>query len=424
MPLGREVRDRILNHLQAAVFRESFALIEDGIATHADIDRVVTSAIGRRWAVGGPFEIFEQIGWDLIQIIFGELFKEISVMPESPKSVTLGGVYQGIKFVPNPTVDPTNLAPSGPMKFERVTVVGAGLMGHGIALEFAAHGRQVCLHDISEELLTAAMERVRVGLEVLASAGRIANDDIEPSIQRISTSTDLSEAVKDADLVVEAASENPDLKKKIFAEIDKAAPEHAVLASNSSTYVPSAYGSATNRPSQVVGIHYYNPPHLLPGVEITKGADTSGEVVELVKREYELIGKQPAVVHREIQGFIGNRLQAALLREAMAIVESGDATAPQLDAIVPAGFGAEFARVGVFKGVQREHEEDDWSTVEEYFPDLANNRELPRLLLDKIESGDLGVKMGRGFYDWTPESAELWRANMARRLQQMASRDR
>jgi 3-hydroxybutyryl-CoA dehydrogenase len=155
-----------------------------------------------------------------------------------------------------------------------------------------------------------------------------------------------------------------------------------------------------------------------------KGPDTSDEVVDLVAREYKLISKHPAVVRREIQGFIGNRLQAALFREALAIVGSGDATAPQLDEIVTGGFGREFARVGVFKGVPVESEGDDWSSVESLFPDLANNRELPRLLLDKVESGNLGVKTGRGFYEWTPESAERWRANMARRLQQMASGDR
>ena len=403
MALNVETSERISLKLQAAIYRESLALVEADIVSAADIDKVIKNSIGRRWAVGGPFEIWEQIGWDLVQVIAGELFGDISVAKTAAEiSVT--------------AADENNVSTSedaaSESKFQNVAVIGAGLLGHGIALELAVHGKRVFLNDISEDLLADAVSRARVGLNALASVGRISTDQIEKALSRISTSTDLGASVKNADLIIEAASENIELKKKIFAEIDKHAPDHAVLASNSSTFVPSAYGSATNRASKVVGIHYFNPPHLLLGMEIIIGPDTSKEVVELVKREYESIGKKPAVVRAEIQGFVSNRLQVALLREAMSTVESGTATSSEIDEMVRNGFGPKIAQLGVFGSVSH-------SDLVNLFPELNNGRALPKLLLDKIESGDLGVKTGKGFYEWTPESAEAWRANMANSLLHM-----
>ena len=405
-----ENSDLISLRLQAAIYRESLALVEAGIVSAADIDRVITKSIGRRWAVGGPFEIWEQIGWDLVQVIAGELFGDISVAATADEISS------------SEVSDSQNAAAdngSSKSKFKNVTVIGAGLLGHGIALELAVNGKRVFLNDISEDLLTDAISRARVGLSALASAGLISEDQIEQALSRISTSTDLAESVKNADLIIEAASENIELKKKIFAEIDAHAPGHAVLASNSSTFVPSAYGSATKRSTNVIGIHYFNPPHFLPGIEIITGPDTSREVVELVKNEYEAIGKKPAVVRAEIQGFVSNRLQVALLRDAMSVVESGEATSSEIDEIVRSGFGPKFAQFGVFGSLANSDSAISHSVLVDQFQKLNNDRDLPKLLIDKIESGDLGVKTGKGFYEWTPESAEAWRANMANSLLQM-----
>jgi len=405
-----ETSDLVSLRLQAAIYRESLALVEAGIVSAADIDRVITKSIGRRWAVGGPFEIWEQIGWDLVQVIAGELFGDISVAATADEISS-----SAVSDAQNGAADNG----SSKSKFQNVTVIGAGLLGHGIALELAVHGKRVFLNDISEDLLTAAVSRARVGLSAMASVGRISEDQIEQALSRISTSTDLGESVKNADLVIEAASENIELKKKIFAEIDAHAPDHAVLASNSSTFVPSAYGSGTKRSTKVIGIHYFNPPHLLPGIEIIIGPDTSREVVELVKNEYEAIGKKPAIVRAEIQGFVSNRLQVALLRDAMSVVESGEATSSEIDKIVRNGFGPKFAQFGIFGSLANSDSAISHSVLAEQFQKLNNDRDLPKLLIDKIESGDLGVKTGKGFYEWTPESTEAWRANMANSLLQM-----
>lgn len=408
--MNGETSEQISLRLQAAIYRESLALVESDVVDAADIDLVVKNSIGRRWDVGGPFEIWEQIGWDLVQVIAGELFGDISVATTAAEVSASSGSES----------DHANAgSDSSESKFQNVAVVGAGLLGHGIALELATHGKRVFLNDISDDFLADAMARARVGLSALASVGRIAESDIEAALSRISTSTNLGESVKNADLVIEAASENLDLKKKIFAEIDKHAPEHAILASNSSTFVPSAYGSGTNRSSNVVGIHYFNPPHLLPGIEIITGPDTSREVVDLVKVEYEAIDKKPAIVRAEIQGFVSNRLQVALLREAMSIVESGEATSSEIDEIVRSGFGPRFAQLGVFGSLSQSDSTNTHANLVDQFKNLNNDGRLPKILLDKIESGDLGVKTGKGFYEWTPESAEAWRANMADSLLHM-----
>jgi 3-hydroxyacyl-CoA dehydrogenase len=423
VPLADDARGPIAQKLHTANFRESLALVEAGVASPRDIDKVITNAIGRRWAVGGPFEIWEQIGWDLVQVIAGELITEISVATVPPEFLANMAADAGSKFLSDQGSESRRESDSAFPYFKTVAVIGAGLMGHGIALEFASYGRDVVLHDISEKLLGEAMVKARTGLLALASKGHISKAGVEDALGRISTSTDLRESVKNADLVIEAASENLELKKHLFSEIDKAAPDHAILASNSSTFVPSAYGAHTNRPEQVVGIHYYNPPHLLPGVEIVRGPDTSDVVAEVVAAEYVSLGKKPAIVQREIPGFIGNRLQVALLREAMSVVERGDATAAEVDEIVRGGFGKTYAETGVFEIADGRGAEHARSVAEELFPQLANDRELPRLLLDKIDSGDLGVKTGKGFYEWTPESAEAWRANMADSLLDMTTRD-
>ncbi|MDP6667826.1 MAG: 3-hydroxyacyl-CoA dehydrogenase family protein [Dehalococcoidia bacterium] len=311
-----------------------------------------------------------------------------------------------------------------PADIKKIAVIGAGLMGHGIALEFAAYGRSVSLHDVSEELLGAAMERARAGLAVLARAGRITDDEVATALARITASGELGEAVANADLVIEAVTERLELKKAIFEQIDTHAPAHAILVSNTSTFLPGALASATKRPRQVAVVHYYNPPHLLPGVEVVKGRETAESTINLLMALYQSIGKKPALVRKEIQGFIGNRLQVALLREAMSLVENGYATPEQIDEIVRTSFGRRLSVAGPFELRELVGLDLGLAVSEQIVPTLANDRVLPPVLLDKIESGDLGVKTGKGFYDWTPESIEKWRANMADALLDMASRDR
>jgi len=421
----------ITTRLSTALLRESLALVEAGIASTQDIDLVVKNTIGRRLAVGGPFEIWEQIGWDLVQTIAGELFKEISNAKEPSvllrKKVETGELGEktdrGFYKWPRPlgTNVPDRVpVPSG---IQNIAVIGAGLMGHGIALEFASHGYSVFLYDLTDDLLNKAMIKVRAGLAALAQAGTIPVDQIDTALSRITTTINLVESLQKVDLIIEAASENLELKQSLFAQFDATAPPNAILASNTSTFLPSAMASATRRPSQVAGTHYYNPPHLLPGIEIVRGSETSNHTADLLMNLYRSIGKKPALIQKEIQGFIGNRLQVAVLREAMSLVEQGHADANEIDTVVRTGLGKSLSATGPFELADRQGLDSVLESMETTLPSLSIERELPRTLLDKIESGDLGTKTGRGFYEWTPESIEAWRKNMADSLLDMAARD-
>ena len=336
-------------------------------------------------------------------------------MPSSLESTLNQTEGDRAASVPEPLADAAAIG--------RVAVIGAGLMGHGIALEFAASGRSVRLHDLSAELLTDAMARADVGLRDLIRTGRISDSDVGQSLRRINTTTDLAECVDGADFVLEAASESLALKQTIFDRVDALAPPHAILASNTSTFLPSTYASSTNRPEQVIGLHYYNPPHLLPGVEIIRGLRTSDQTATTVTALCESIGKRPAVIQREIQGFVGNRLQVALLREAMSVVESGIATASEVDRLVSTTFGRELSNAGPFELARSAGLEATVELLKDNLPRLCNDRELPDLLRKRVEAGELGVKARKGFYEWTSESAEAWRKKMADSLLAMATRD-
>ena len=314
----------------------------------------------------------------------------------------------------------TNKAKTLPSKdVTKVAVIGAGLMGHGIALEFAAAGIDVNINDRNAELLESALERARSGLELLAQAGRIRSDDIEPAMMRIAPVRKIEDAVADADVVIEAVFEDLSLKQDIFGRLDKAAPERAVLLSNTSTYLPGVLAASTGRPDRVAVAHYFNPPHFLPIVELVRGPETSDETIETSRDLLLRIGKRPALVNRQILGFIGNRLQSAMFREALAIVEQGIASAQDVDAVVKYGFGRRLAVAGPFEV----WEQIGWDLVatisSELFPEIDRSAEVPKVLRDKVAAGELGTKTGKGFYDWTPESAEALRLRISQALLNM-----
>ena len=301
----------------------------------------------------------------------------------------------------------------------KVAVIGAGLMGHGIALEFAAAGIDVTINDRNSELLESALARARSGLELLAQAGRIHADDIESAMLRIAPVPEIEDAVADADVVIEAVFEDLPLKREIFGRLDKAAPQRAVLLSNTSTYLPGVLAASTGRPDRVAVAHYFNPPHFLPIVELVRGPETSDQTIETARELLLRIGKRPALVNRQILGFIGNRLQSAMFREALAIVEQGIASAQDVDAVVKYGFGRRLAVAGPFEV----WEQIGWDLVatisSELFPEIDHSTEVPKVLRDKVAAGELGTKTGKGFYDWTPESAEALRLRISQALLNM-----
>lgn len=459
--IKKELPGFIANRLQGALSREAAALVQQGIATPRDVDSVIKYGFGRRLAIAGPFEIWEQAGWDLVSTIVGELFTEIDIS-SGPSQMMLEAVDRGdfgvktgrgmYEWAPesaealrlrigralirlaqleagtaeaesagNRTLQTDQRPEPRETGMPVIAVVGAGLMGHGIALEFAAHGHEVAINDISEDLLGSALQRCETGLKLLAKTGRIAEETVPEALGRLTASADLRSTVENADIVIEATSENLELKQRIFSELDVYCKPDAVLLSNTSTFLPSAIGKNTGRGKNVAVAHYFNPPHLLPVVEVVRGPETSDETIAIVVELFKSIGKKPAVVQREIQGFIGNRLQSAVFREALHIVSAGVATAPEIDEVVRSSFGRRLSVAGTFELRDIVGLDLALDISRQVLPSLDNSKTIPEVLAEKVRSGDLGTKTGKGFYEWTPESAEALRLRIANALADMAS---
>jgi 3-hydroxyacyl-CoA dehydrogenase len=303
---------------------------------------------------------------------------------------------------------------------QRIAVIGAGLMGHGIALEFVAHGYDVALQDRDQSALEQARGAIVEGLARLAEIGRITPEAAATAPAHMSLGTDARAAVTDADLVIEAVSEDLDLKRTLFRDLDDWAPPRTILASNSSSFMPSLLAAATTRPDRVLVAHYFNPPHLLPLVELVRGEQTSDATIETMRALYQGIGKRPAIVQKEAPGFVGNRLQMALLREALAIVDAGIATPEDVDTIIKNGFGRRLAVAGVFEVFEAAGWDLTLAVASQLFPVIDRSAEPPQSLREKVARGELGLKSGKGFYAWTPEEAAALRHRIGEGLAAIA----
>ena len=300
-------------------------------------------------------------------------------------------------------------------EIQRVAVVGAGLMGHGIAQEFALAGYQVQLHSRKRESLDKALENIYSNVERLALLGVLEPGAGEGLADRIQTTTRLEEAAEKADLVIESVYEDLQLKQKIFKELNALCPPQAILASNTSSLMPSAFAAGIQAADRILVAHYVNPPYLVPLVEIVPGQETSPTTVSTLCELLKKIGKHPIVIHKEAPGFIANRLQMALLREALEIVRQDIASPQDVDAVLKTSIGRRWAVAGVFETLELA----GWDLVESItsglLPHLASGPEAP-LLREKIARGELGVKSGAGFYQWTPETAAELREKIAHAL--------
>ncbi len=298
----------------------------------------------------------------------------------------------------------------------RIAVVGAGLMGHGIAQEFAVAGYEVSLVDTDPLVLAGAVDRMRANLRQMVELGLVDSANAAAAPERIHTTPDLAAAVAEADVAVEAASENLALKQRLFGEMDRLARPDAILASNSSSFMPSEINTEVKNRGRVLVAHYFNPPHLLPIVEIVRGPETTDQAVETLRALLLRIGKRPAVVNKEARGFVGNRLQLALFREALSLVDQGIATVEDVDTVVRYGFGRRLAAAGPFE-IADAAGADLWSEVAaNLFPNLATSTEIPGFYKDMLLRGENGMKSGQGFHPWPPAASEAVRDRIARSL--------
>ena len=295
-------------------------------------------------------------------------------------------------------------------------------MGHGIAIEFALAGYDVRLHSRSEESLERARGMIRDSLERLRDLGRVSEQQTESVPDGVRMSTELGELVGDADLVIESIYEDIDAKTDLFAQLDDLCPDRTILASNTSSFLPSRLAAATTRPDKVINAHFLNPPFFVPLVEVVPTEETSEETTSVVMELLTSLGKQPILVKREAPGFVASRLQMALLREALWLVENEVASAEDVDKAINAGLGRRWATAGVLQVL----EVAGWDLISrvaaDVFPHLSNADD-PSLLREMVERGDIGVKAGKGFYDWTPEKAEELRRWIAQGLVEIGRLD-
>jgi 3-hydroxybutyryl-CoA dehydrogenase len=297
-----------------------------------------------------------------------------------------------------------------------VCIVGAGLMGHGIAQVFARAGHEVVLTDPARDVLDAAIGRVEQNL--LA-------EGVEPGrvVCNISTEQDLGTAASRADLVIEAAPEKLELKQRIFAEAAKAAPSHAVLASNTSVIPITRIGEqlGADARGRLVGTHWWNPPHLIPLVEVVRSEHTRIDVFEQTFEWLASVGKTPVKVHRDVTGFIGNRLQHALWREAIALVDDGVCDADAIDMVVKNSFGLRLPVLGPMENADLVGLELTRDVHRILFPDLHDDKQPSRLLEQLIAQGHRGMQSGQGLRQWTPGTADQVRHALAAHLIRMVA---
>jgi 3-hydroxybutyryl-CoA dehydrogenase len=310
-------------------------------------------------------------------------------------------------------------------QIERIAVIGAGLMGHGIAQEFALAGYQVRLHDQGEAPLARALENIRSNLKRLSSLGRLDASRIDPALGAIHATPDLGEAVAGAELVVEAIFEDLAAKHELLRSLNELCGAETIIASNTSSFMPGRLAEVVERPHRLLVAHYFNPPYLIPLVEVVPGPQTTAATVATMVELLSKVGKRPVVLGKEATGFVANRLQFALFREAMAIVEQGIANPEAVDQVVRFGFGRRLAAAGPFEIFDLAGLDTLLAVASQIMPELAGgrpaDRPVPELLGEKVERGELGVKSGRGFHDWTPERAEELRRRLTAALVQAES---
>jgi 3-hydroxybutyryl-CoA dehydrogenase len=290
----------------------------------------------------------------------------------------------------------------------KIAVVGAGLMGHGIAQVFALAGHEVTITDTVAQNLDTVKARIAANLRDLG--------DDERAAERVRPLADLPAAVREVDYVVEAVSENLQLKQKLFAEIERNVRADTILASNTSVIPITSIMQGLNKRERALGTHWWNPPFLVPLVEVIETQWTSPQAVAWTMELHETAGKKPAHVKKDVPGFIGNRLQHALWREAISLVENGICDAETVDAVVKASFGRRLAVLGPIENADQVGTDLTLAIHETVLPAI-DSRPGPSPYLKKlVADGKLGFKSGEGFRKWTPEQQAALRARVLQHL--------
>ncbi|QUC65185.1 3-hydroxyacyl-CoA dehydrogenase family protein [Nitrosopumilus sp. K4] len=289
------------------------------------------------------------------------------------------------------------------MDLKNITVLGSGVMGHGIAQVSATAGYNVVLRDIEQGFLDKAMEKIRWSLDKLVSKEKISEEESNTIFSRIKPVVDLKEAVKDAQLVIEVVPEIMDLKKKVYAELDQAAAPEVVFASNTSTLPITEIANTTSRPEKVIGIHFFNPPQLMKLVEVIPGEKTSQEITDLTQEYVKSVKKEPVLCRKDVPGFIVNRLFIPMVHEACYMMDRYGYSMTEIDSAVKfkLGFPMGIFELADFTGMDVIHK----ATTEMHLRDkkVINPHPTIKKMFDEKK---LGQKAGEGFYKYSDDKYE------------------
>ena len=297
-----------------------------------------------------------------------------------------------------------------------ISLLGAGMIGNGLALHFSRAGFETKLYSRTQATLDKALESIKGSLSMLLKV-HADSPQVKEIVGRIKTYTDMKACVSGAAIVVESIAEDLKIKQDAFKELDEICPAGTILATNTSVIrITDIAAKAKNR-SRIVGTHFWNPPYLLPLVEVVKGQDTSDETMELTYQFMKLAGKKPIKCLKDVPGFVANRLQHALWREAISIVERGIADAATVDDAIKNSFGIRLAVLGPVENADMAGLDLTLAIHNTVLKDLEDSHEPSPLLKEKVKKGELGFKSGKGFYDsWTPENMKAVREKMVKYL--------
>jgi enoyl-CoA hydratase/3-hydroxyacyl-CoA dehydrogenase len=289
------------------------------------------------------------------------------------------------------------------MTIKNITVLGSGVMGHGIAQVSATAGYNVVLRDIKQEFLDKAMEKIKWSLDKLVSKEKISKEEGDNIFARIVPVVDLADAVKNAEMVIEVVPEIMELKKAVYAELDKVAAPEVIFASNTSTLPITEIANTTSRPEKFIGIHFFNPPQLMKLVEIIPGEKTSQEIIDITKEYVKSVNKQAVLCRKDVPGFIINRLFIPMVHEACFVKDRTGATLEEIDSAVKfkLGFPMGIFELADFTGMDVIHK----ATVEMHLRDKKVIN--PHPMIEKMfDEKKLGQKSGEGYYKYSDDKYE------------------
>lgn len=288
---------------------------------------------------------------------------------------------------------------------KNILIAGAGIMGSSFAQIFGQYGYNVILYDISEESISKAKELIKMNQKNLISENVISREVSENTISNIEYSLN-TDSFKDADFVIEAIAEKMEIKHKFWGKISNVVSKDTILTTNTSGLSINKISESVNNPERFCGMHWVNPPHIIPLVEIIAGDNTKKETLDIVNKIALSVEKKPVIVKKDASGFVLNRLQYALLREAFYIVENDIASVEDVDKVMKYGLGRRYACIGPFETVDFGGVNIFHNVGSYMFKELSNSQEVSSLLKELYEAGNYGVKSGKGFYDYSGNKGE------------------